>query len=314
MSGGSDLAGSAESIKAIFRKADQNDTGKISRARLVTVMQQIDTEAKLGENNYDTFANALDKGDGLISYTQFVDWLFTDSSKIGASITCFWGLMSQPSRAIKALLIDSGIPFEDRHVDMMKGENYGAEFRKINPSGQCPVLKIDGTFYTETIAMMRYLALRFPDHAGKYYPDDMERRCDIDKWCDFYTAFFRPSFIKEFDVKFSCLMEKRARNEKDEYLIQNARNFQKKAMKQLEAQLDEAGGKFILGDEMTLADFVLFSEMQDLKVFCMSTADYPRAMQYEADVMSASAGLYEIHKAGSAWATETLPAFQGIMK
>ena len=41
-----------------------------------------------------------------------------------ASITCYWGNVSQPSRAMKAFLDDSGIPHESRHVDMLKSENY----------------------------------------------------------------------------------------------------------------------------------------------------------------------------------------------
>lgn len=222
--------------------------------------------------------------------------------------------MSQPSRAVKAFLADSGIPFEDRHVDMMKGENYGPEIRAINPSGMCPFLTIDGKLYTETIAFMRYLATKFPDQAGKYYSVDIEQRYNIDKWCDFYTSKFRPAFIKEFDVKFSCMMEKRERNDKDEYLIENARGHQVKAMKELEAQLEAAGGKFILGDQLTLADYVLVSEMQDLRVFSQDISVYPRALEYEAAVMAASTGMNDVHKDGSAWATEVLPAFQGMMR
>ena len=33
-------------------------------------------------------------------------------------------------------------------------------------------------------------------------------------------------------------------------------------MKALEKQLDKAGGKFVTGDQLTLADFVLCSQMQ----------------------------------------------------
>ena len=35
-----------------------------------------------------------------------------------------------------------------------------------------------------------------------------------------------------------------------------------KVMKALEKQLDKAGGKFITGDKLTLADYVLCSQMQ----------------------------------------------------
>ena len=47
-------------------------------------------------------------------------------------------------------------------------------------------------------------------------------------------------------------------------------------MKALEKQLDKAGGKFITGSRMTLADFVLLSQMQDLKALRLESGDYPR--------------------------------------
>ena len=51
---------------------------------------------------------------------------------------------------------------------------------------------------------------------------------------------------------------------------------QVKVMKALEKQLDKAGGKFITGSRMTLADFVLLSQMQDLKALRLESGDYPR--------------------------------------
>ena len=50
-----------------------------------------------------------------------IDW---PESLSMASITCYWGNVSQPSRAMKAFLDDAGIPHESRHVDMLKSENY----------------------------------------------------------------------------------------------------------------------------------------------------------------------------------------------
>ena len=47
-------------------------------------------------------------------------------------------------------------------------------------------------------------------------------------------------------------------------------------MKALEKQLDKAGGKFITGGRMTLADFVLLSQLQDLKLLRLESGDYPR--------------------------------------
>lgn len=234
-----------------------------------------------------------------------------------ASITCYWSNVSQPSRAMRSFLVDSGIAHESRHVDMLKMENYtDPDVLRYSPAGSLPFLVIDGVVYKETVAVMRYLAGRFPDKTGKFYapPDDLETRYQIDKWCDFYTDVFRPSFIREQGAKYTVLGEERERNEKDEFVIAGARVNQKKAMKALEKQLDAAGGKFITGDQFTLADFVLCSQMQDLKLLCLETDDYPRAMQYEADVLATSEGLNDILKADGVYMTEFLPQAQALMK
>ena len=73
---------------------------------------------------------------------------------------------------------------------------------------------------------------------------------------------FRPAFVREQGAKYQVLGEQRERNEKDEFVIASARGNQKKVMKALEKQLDKAGGKFVTGDKLTLADFVLCSQMQ----------------------------------------------------
>jgi len=234
-----------------------------------------------------------------------------------ASITCYWGNVSQPSRAMKAFLDDSGIPHESRHVDMLKSENYtDPEILKYSPAGSLPFLVIDGVVYKETVALMRYLCGKYPDKAMKFYApaDDLETRYEIDKWCDFYTDAFRPAFVREQGAKYQVLGEQRERNEKDEFVIASARGNQKKVMKALEKQLDKAGGKFVTGDQLTLADFVLCSQMQDLRLLCLETGDYPRAMQYEADVLAASEGLNSILKADGTYTTEVLPQAQALMK
>ena len=89
--------------------------------------------------------------------------------------------------------------------------------------------------------------------------------------------------MREQGAKYTVLGEQRERNEKDEvrysikcslskvislkltqpqFVIASARVNQKKVMKALEKQLEKAGGKFITGDQFTLADFVLTSQMQ----------------------------------------------------
>ena len=61
------------------------------------------------------------------------------------------------------LLEAAGAPFEPVMVKIHKGENYGPEFKAINPRGQVPVLVADGEVITQILAIVTWLDERFPE-------------------------------------------------------------------------------------------------------------------------------------------------------
>ena len=57
-----------------------------------------------------------------------------------------------------------GIEIETQQIDMMKAEQLGDEFRKINPECTVPVLVLDdGTVLTEVVGICTYLEELYPD-------------------------------------------------------------------------------------------------------------------------------------------------------
>ena len=68
--------------------------------------------------------------------------------------------LSQHARRVIALLEEAELPYELRPVDMAAGEHMSAEFRKINPNHQYPVL-VDGDLQlSESNAILRYLCAK----------------------------------------------------------------------------------------------------------------------------------------------------------
>lgn len=61
-----------------------------------------------------------------------------------------------------ALLETAGEAFEPVMVKIHKGENYGAEYKAINPHNQVPVLVDGGEVITQIVAIVSYLNDRFP--------------------------------------------------------------------------------------------------------------------------------------------------------
>lgn len=56
-----------------------------------------------------------------------------------------------------------GVPFEYRLIRPMVKQQRTPEFLAINPKGKVPVLVIDGEVLTENVAILSYLAKRFPE-------------------------------------------------------------------------------------------------------------------------------------------------------
>jgi glutathione S-transferase len=62
-----------------------------------------------------------------------------------------------------ALLETAGVAYEPVMVKIHKGENYGPEFKAINPRSQVPVLVDGDMVLTQILAVVTYLADRFPE-------------------------------------------------------------------------------------------------------------------------------------------------------
>jgi glutathione S-transferase len=93
-----------------------------------------------------------------------------------------------PTRSLRPrwVLQELEIPFDTVEVDLTKGEHRTADFLKINPAGQVPVL-IDGDLVlTESVAISIYLSEKFPHK--HLLPTDATQRANTYKWLLFATT------------------------------------------------------------------------------------------------------------------------------
>ena len=68
-------------------------------------------------------------------------------------------------------------PYEEKQVMLAQGEQRTPAYLKINPRGRVPALDIDGNILTENVAILTWLARKFPQ--AKLWPQDPldEVRC-----------------------------------------------------------------------------------------------------------------------------------------
>ena len=71
----------------------------------------------------------------------------------------FYDCTTAPSpRRVRIFAAEKGIQLETVQVDLANGEQFGAEFRRINPDCAVPVLELDdGTRLNEVVAICQYL-------------------------------------------------------------------------------------------------------------------------------------------------------------
>lgn len=62
-------------------------------------------------------------------------------------------------------LEETGAPFEARRVAIAEGDNGKPDFLAVNPRGFVPALEADGEVITENVAVMTYIAARYPEAA-----------------------------------------------------------------------------------------------------------------------------------------------------
>ena len=77
----------------------------------------------------------------------------------------FYDCSTAPSpRRARILLAEKGVAHETVQIDLRKGEQFGEDFRRVNPQCTVPVLRVDdGTVLTDNAAIIAYLEARFPD-------------------------------------------------------------------------------------------------------------------------------------------------------
>jgi glutathione S-transferase len=89
----------------------------------------------------------------------------------GASHNCY---------KVRLFLAMLGISYERQAIDLMNGENRRPDFLRLNPRGQVPVLKDEGTHIWDSTAILVYLARRYG--GSLWLPDDAAGMATVTQW------------------------------------------------------------------------------------------------------------------------------------
>jgi glutathione S-transferase len=154
-----------------------------------------------------------------------------------------------PTRSIRVrwVLQELGVDFEAVTVNLRAGEHRHPEFLKINPAGKLPVLVDDGLVLTESVAIVLYLAEKYP-HQG-LLPTDIKQRSQVYRWLLFAATELEQPLWRI--ARHTMLYPEHLRLTAE---VSLARQDFKDVVAVMEDHMQ--GCQFIVGDTVTVADFV----------------------------------------------------------
>ncbi len=155
-----------------------------------------------------------------------------------------------PTRSIRArwTLQELGVEFESVVVNLMAGENRGAEFLGINPAGKLPALVDGDVVLTELVAIVLYLGEKYPEK--RLVPSDLGQRAQLYRWLLFAATELEQPLWRI--AKHEAIYPK-DRRLPDEVVL--ARKDFAPMAQVLEEHMN--GRQFVVGDSVSVADFVL---------------------------------------------------------
>ena len=196
-------------------------------------------------------------------------------------IVLYDGAGTPSPRRVKLCLIEKGLPFKIKWLNLGLMDQKSPEYLKISPTGLVPALVHKGRAIYESNVINEYIDAVYPH--PPLVPKDPWGQAEMRMWFAFENEFARPfrdaayeTFAKE-RLKSSGLTPEKVREEiikrtsnpsyantavqllntpRNEALIQDRQLLLLEKMEQMEKRLSD-GRRWLCGDQFTLADIAL---------------------------------------------------------
>jgi glutathione S-transferase len=164
-----------------------------------------------------------------------------------------WGRISSINvRKVVWAAQECGVPFERIDAGAAFGIVKTPAFLAKNPNGLIPMIEDDGYMLWESNAIVRYLCARYaPD---KFYPADLKKRLDAERWMDWQQTTFNPASRGAF-----MQLIRTAPEQQQQAVIDHSNAATQALLSMLDVHLSERA--YMCGDNFTMADIPLGCEL-----------------------------------------------------
>ena len=159
------------------------------------------------------------------------------------------------SGGVRILIEELQAEHELHVLDLGRKQQREAAYLAVNPMGKVPALVHDGVLVTEQAAVYQYLAELYPEQALVPQVGDPLRGAFL-RWMVFYGSCFEPAMTDKALKREDCQPSWSPYGDFDSVV-------------RLVQQQLEGGGPWLLGERLTVADFLWGNALADMLAFQM---------------------------------------------
>jgi maleylacetoacetate isomerase len=187
---------------------------------------------------------------------------------------------SSAAYRVRLALEYKGLPFDYLPVHLVRdgGEQFGADYLRVNPQSRVPALEVGDTVLTQSMAILEWLEEAWPG-TPRLLPGSALERARVRSLAQLIVADIQPL---QNTAVVRLLREQHGFS--DEQVQGWMREWIGRGLRALEQRLErESGtGRFCHGDSPTLADVCLVPQCYASRRFGVDPAQFPRIAAIDA--------------------------------
>ncbi len=196
-----------------------------------------------------------------------------------------YSLATPNGQKIGLALEEMGLPYEAHTIDIMKGDQFTEDFKKINPNSKIPaIVDLDGEGKSQAIFESGAILLYLAEKSGKFLSKDPILKFQTIQWLFFQVGGIGPMF-GQFGHFFKFAKEKCDHP----YPLDRYKTETKRLLQVLDTHLK--GKLFLVGDEYSIADMSIFPWVLCLEIFYgandfLQLGDYSEVKRWKESIQA----------------------------
>jgi maleylacetoacetate isomerase len=181
---------------------------------------------------------------------------------------------SSAAYRVRIALHLKGVDYESRQIDLREGAQRSDAYRALNPQGLVPMMEIDGHRLTQSLAILNYLDMRYPNQP--LIPASAAERAHVVAMALTIACDIHP--LNNLRVlKYLKDELGHSQEEVDRWYA----HWISEGLPALEALAAPRAGKFLFGDGPTAADVCLVPQLYNARRYNVPLDAYPTLLRAE---------------------------------